>query len=211
MKSCYNNRMKILIINGDRTKEGILSKAVALIKDQFEKNDIEVDIDTVGEREIHPCTACGKCIKRRICIFPDEVNPILEHAERWDGMIVGSLVQYGQIDFQIQAILDRLMRAGNDRLAYKIGGTLVASRRGETSSPYMDIARRFALAEMPLVLTRDYGRLDATKEELTEEDCKSLEHFVQNYIWMLQSIQEGKKNHILPSEECPIKVTDYMR
>ena len=64
--------MKVLFLNTSEEENGLLSKGIALCCAKLAEAEIEYDVRWV--KDVHPCTSCGKCLKRRRCLFDGIIN-----------------------------------------------------------------------------------------------------------------------------------------
>ena len=69
--------MKILMINGSPRLNGNTTIALDEMKKVFEEEDITVEIEQVGTKDIRGCIACGTCHKTGKCAFNDIVNELV--------------------------------------------------------------------------------------------------------------------------------------
>ncbi len=80
---------------------------------QLKKNGIDIEIVWIGTKLVHGCIACGK-YQGNCCNFNDDItNRIIEKKEERDGLVMGSLVYYGQPAGQLLYFLRKMMYAGS--------------------------------------------------------------------------------------------------
>ena len=77
--------MKVLFLNTSEEENGLLSKGIALCCAKPAEAEIEYDVRWV--KDVHPCTSCGKCLKRRRCLFDGIINELHEHSEEFDALM----------------------------------------------------------------------------------------------------------------------------
>ena len=95
--------MKVVAFNGSPRKEGNTYHAIKILAEQLEKENIEVEIVHIGNKNIRGCTACNSCFKTRDerCIIDDDVNEWIQKMKEADGIIFGSPVHFSDISAEI--------------------------------------------------------------------------------------------------------------
>lgn len=203
---CIINRyMKILFINGENKENGLIQQAFSYMQSRCDENGIAYDTIMVDEHHDHPCTACGKCIKRRACIF-EGVNETLNKADEYTGVIVGGTVLYDSLNRETVSFMDRLMRAGNERFSYKVGASLISARKGKKEEAYTQLNHYMDLADMVVVGNQNCGTLTGN-----EEDEMIITTVIDNIIWLMKAIELANDNKIKHSINPVLKITDFMR
>lgn len=186
--------MKVLLIDTSE-EEGILAKALRTCSDLLRQVDIETEIKNVSD--VHPCTSCGKCLKRRRCLFDGPVNEINDEADTFDGMIVGSDVIYGEISKQTKDFLNCLFRSCNERYVNKAAGCILYERKGRSEKAIDAMHTYFSYSCMPVV----EGACFVSK--MDENDLKEIQMLVDQMILLLK---QERKNDVIPD-----KLVDFMR
>lgn len=194
--------MKILLINGEKKNPQYSEKTAEIMKRFCRENDVICDEILIEQERAIACTACGKCMKRRACIF-EGINDILDGLQEYDGLIVLSSLVYGRVNQETVSFLERLMRCGNDRLAHCAASAFVHSRQN-CSNGYGQLASLLAPAEVILMTDMEYGRLRFENDAMNEADEVRMKRILKRQIlWM--------KNGRMDDGEPIGKITDYMR
>lgn len=181
--------MKVLFLNTSEEENGLLSKGIALCCAKLAEMDIEYDVRWV--KDVHPCTSCGKCLKRRRCLFDGIINELHEHSEEFDALIIGSDVMYSEASKQAIELLKCLFRSNNENYVGKIGGVILASNRRNTEHAYQELNRYFSYSCMPVVSGRYWNTVCDD-----EKDKEEMERLAQNLSWLLKCISSGKEHGI---------------
>ena len=203
--------MKILFINGENRENGLISQAQNICQKICEENGIELVSVEIDENRNHPCTACGKCIRQRHCIF-EGINDLLEQADTFDGLIVCGSVWYGRVNGETVSFMERLMRSGNERFACRVGTVPLSTRKSRAEAAYGELNHFFAYADMIVVTDQSFGTLKGNEDgELSSTDIESVDRIVENMIWMMKAIDSKKAEADLPSADRVVKLIDFMR
>ncbi|MGM9942097.1 MAG: hypothetical protein ACI32N_08960 [Bulleidia sp.] len=195
--------MKILLINGEKKNPQYGEKTTEKIRDICAENDMGCDVVRIEKERAVACTACGKCMKRRKCIF-EGINDILESLSEYDGVIVLSSLVYGRVNQETVSFLERLMRCGNDLLGHCSAAVFLINRQS-CDVGYGQIVSLLAPAEVTLTTDMQCGRLRFEENgEMQEEDEKTLNRTLNRMFW---SMRNGRMDDGEPIG----KITDYMR
>lgn len=190
--------MKVLLINTSEEKDGILEKAMQLCADTLHAKGIETEI--IRAADVHPCTSCGKCLKRRRCLYDGIVNEIHDRSDSFDGMIVGTDVIFGDISRQTQNLMRCLFRSCNEKYADKIAASIFYERRGNSADAYSAMNIYYSFACMPVVT----GRYLNTVSDMNERDQKEMIALADHMSVLLKG--EKKKK-----DDIPDKLVEFMR
>ncbi len=147
--------MKVLAINGSPKNNGNTATAMEAMKDVFNENNIEMEIITVGNKDIRGCIGCGRCASAgngRCEAFDDIVNEALEKMEEADALLIGSPVYYAGMNGTMKSFLDRMFFAGNAKgmFIHKVAGAVVAVRRTGGSETFFDLMKYLTYSQMIL-------------------------------------------------------------
>jgi multimeric flavodoxin WrbA len=112
--------MKVVALNGSHNKTGNTYQALQIAAGELEKERIETEIITVGDKVIRGCTGCHTCKTTGSCVLSDpEFSEILDKIYAADGLLLGSPVYYAGINGTLKSFLDRaffLLHGGPDAL-----------------------------------------------------------------------------------------------
>ena len=148
MIMCFFNayiQIKILIISGSPRPRGNTKIALDEMVKIFDQEDIESEIEHVGNKDIRGCIACISC-KARLghCVFDDCINAIDDQKfEEADGLVDGTPDYYGSVNATLVAFLTRLFYSTPFDKTMKVGASAVVARRGGISSTYDEINKFF--------------------------------------------------------------------
>lgn len=196
--------MKVLMINGSPHKNGTTNRALEEIAVALQKNGIDSEIITVGNKEISGCLACGSCSKTGKCFRNDIVNEIIEKIEQADGLVVGSPVYYAGLNGTLKSLLDRVFYARKSFDGKPATAIAVARRAGTTST--VDIINKyFMISNMPVVSSQYWNMVFGSNGVQAEQDYEGMQTMRtlgDNMAWLIKCIALGKENGVnLPERE----------
>lgn len=191
--------MKVLMINGSPHKEGCTYTALKEIADTLKNQDIESEILYLGTKPIAGCIDCGSCRKTGRCFVDDKVNEIIDRADEFDAVVVGSPVYYASASGQLTAFLDRLFFAGSRNFAGKPGAAIVSCRRGGATAAFDRLNKYFTISNMPVISSQYWNQVhgftpDDVKKDL--EGLQTMQTLALNIAWILKCIDLGRQNGI---------------
>lgn len=191
--------MKVLLINGSPHKEGCTYTALKEIADTLKNQDIESEILYLGTKPIAGCIDCGNCRKTGKCFVNDKVNEIIDRADEFDGIVIGSPVYYASASGQLTAFLDRLFFAGSRNFAGKPGAAIVSCRRGGATAAFDRLNKYFTISNMPVISSQYWNQVhgftpDDVKKDL--EGLQTMRTLALNIAWILKCIDLGRQNGI---------------
>ncbi len=102
-------KKKLLIVNGS-PRHGSSTELLAL---EFEKGfrsviaDAEVATVRLNDLNIIPCQSCGIDPRPLLCIYQDELYPVLEHLRSADFVLIASPVYFDGVSAQTKLFIDR--------------------------------------------------------------------------------------------------------
>ena len=196
---------KILLLNGSPHEHGCSYTALNEVAGVLNKNGVETEIMWVGTKAINGCIDCGKCAETGRCVFNDLVNQIIDRLDEFDGIVVGSPVYYGGASAQVCCILDRLCFCASPRLKGKLAAAVVSCRRGGASAAFDRLNKYFLLNNMTVVPSQYWNQVHGfTPDDVRkdEEGLQTMRTLATNMVWLLQSIEAGKKaGVVLPEYE----------
>lgn len=202
--------MKVLLINGSPRKEGNTHIALGEVAKALQKNGIETEIVSIGNKAVQGCIACNRCAETGRCVFNDALyNHIRELLPTIDGIVVGSPVYYAGPNGSLCALLDRLFYSSSHLLAYKPAASVAVCRRGGASATFDRLNKYFTINNMPVVSSQYWnsvhGRLPG--EALQDaEGLQTMRTLGNNMAWLLKNL--AQKPH--PQAEPGI-ATNFIR
>ena len=99
---------KILVINGSSRKNGNTAKlSNALITRSIQRGN-QVEKYNIYDLNIGPCTACGKCYKKKTvpCIIDDDFNKIVESIKEAEVIVFSTPVYFYSIPGALKNLID---------------------------------------------------------------------------------------------------------
>ncbi len=196
--------MKILMVNGSPHADGNTALALDEMKKIFDENGVEVNLIQVGNKVIRGCVACGSCHTKGQCIFKDIVNETAPLFEEADGLVVGSPVYYASANATLVAFLDRLFFSTPFDKTMKVGASVVISRRAGTTATFDELNKYFSICGMPIATSQYWNNVHGLNKGDAAQDAEGLQTMrtlARNMIFLIKSIELGKKNFGLPEKE----------
>ena len=196
--------MKVLMINGSPHADGNTALALNEMKKIFDENGAEVNLIQVGNKVVRGCVGCYSCQKTGKCIFKDIVNDTAPLFEDADGLVVGSPVYYASANATLVAFLDRLFFSTHFDKTMKVGASVVVSRRSGTTATFDELNKYFSISNMPIATSQYWNNVHGlTKGEAAQdaEGLQTMRVLARNMIFLIKSIELGKKNFGLPEKE----------
>lgn len=189
--------MKVVAINGSPRKNGNTTIIIRKVFEELEKEGIETELIHLGGNPVRGCMACGACgrNKDKQCIIKDDmINECIEKMSKADGIILGSPVYFTDVTTEMKALIDRagmVSKANNDLLKHKVGGAVVAVRRGGATHAFDTMNHFLHYMQMYLVgasyWNMAYGR-EIGKVEGDEEGIQNMRVLGENMAWILKKI-----------------------
>lgn len=205
--------MKVLMINGSPRKGSNCGIALNEMRRIFEEAGIECTEIVVGDKNIRGCIACNFCAKAGKCVFDDEVNKLAPLFEEADGLVIASPVYYASANATLIACLDRLFYSTHFDKTMKVGASIVCARRGGCSSTFDQLNKYFTISGMPIVSSQYWnsihGRLPGEADQ-DEEGKQTMRTLARNMVFLMKSIELGKKHFGLPEKEKRV-FTNFIR
>ena len=193
--------MKVLMINGSRRDNGCTYTALCEIAKELTAGGVEWDIMNVGSRvnkgEVN-----------------DVVNEAVEALKTTDAIIVGSPVYYASPSGEILMFLDRLFGNAEAELRFMPAATIASARRGGTTATLDVLNKYFMYNQMPLVASRYWNMVhgSAPEQVLQDEEGLQIMHTLgRNMVWILKSIEAGKKAGVAQPEAETKVFTNFIR
>lgn len=196
--------MKVLMLNGSPRAKGNTSLALSEMKNIFEKENIDVEIIQVGNKDIRGCIACGRCGELGKCVFDDTVNEVAEKFKNADGLVVASPVYYASANATLIALLDRLFYSSKFDKTMKVGASVVCARRGGCSATFDELNKYFTISNMPIASSQYWNSIHGRSEgeaQMDEEGKQTMRVLARNMAFLMKSIALGKEKFGLPETE----------
>ncbi|WP_419780717.1 flavodoxin family protein [Maridesulfovibrio sp.] len=146
--------MYVLAINGSPRKGGNTEVMLNKVLEPLEKEGWETELYQLGGKKIRGCIACMKCFENKnekCAVDNDKLNEVYEKMVRADAIVIGSPTYFTDVTAEIKALIDRagLVAIANDRqFAGKIGGAVVAVRRGGATHVFDTINHLYQISGM---------------------------------------------------------------
>lgn len=205
--------MKVLLLNGSPKSNGNTAIALNEITKIFNENNIDFEIIHIGNQAIRGCTACGTCSGSSKCIIDDIVNEVAPKFESCDGMIVASPVYYASPNGTLVSFLDRLFYSTKFNKSMKVGASIAVARRGGCSATFDMLNKYFTISGMPIASSQYWNSVHGGKPGDAEQDGEGLQTMrtlAKNMVFLMKSIELGKKEFGLPEKEQGIR-TNFIR
>lgn len=205
--------MKVLMINGSPRQESNCGLALAEMKKIFDEAGIECTEVAIGNKSIRGCIACNHCSDAGKCVFDDEVNKLAPLLEAADGLVVASPVYYASANATLIALLDRLFYSTHFSKTMKVGASVVCARRGGCTSTFDQLNKYFTLSGMPVASSQYWNMIHGNRPgeaDQDEEGKQTMRTLARNMVFLMKSIELGKKEFGLPDTEKRI-FTNFIR
>jgi multimeric flavodoxin WrbA len=195
---------KVLILNGSPHADGNTSVAIREMVNVFKAEGVETTAVQVGGKDVRGCIACGRCGQIGKCAFDDIVNEIAPLFEEADGLVIASPVYYASANATLVACLDRLFYSTPFDKSMKVGASVVCARRGGCSATFDELNKYFTLSSMPIASSCYWNSIHGCAKgeaEMDEEGKQTMRTLARNMVFLLKSIELGKKTFGLPEHE----------
>ncbi len=196
--------MKVLIINGSPHVDGCTATALKEVEKELNKEGIETETITIGNKDIRGCIGCFKCKELKKCVFDDIVNEAAIKFGESDGILIGTPVYYSGMNGTLKAFLDRLFHSSYIGKTMKVGAAVISSRRAGSTSAYDEIHKYFGIAGMPIATSTYWNEVHGSNKEdvlKDEEGLQTMRNLGRNMAFLIKSINLGKKEYGLPERE----------
>lgn len=190
--------MNVVAFVGSARKNGNTAALVRHVFAELEAEGISCELIELAGKKCHGCTACMKCAETKdgncagVRDFISE--ECIPKALAADGIIIASPVYFADVTAETKALIDRLgyaSRQGGNRLARKIGASVVAVRRAGGIHSLDTINHLYLISEM-LVVGSSYWNLGigraAGDVESDEEGIRTMRTLGRNMAWALKGL-----------------------
>ena len=205
--------MKVLLINGSPNQTGCTYTALHEVETTLQANGIETELLYLGKKPIAGCIACGACMNTGHCFRDDLVQEIQKRLDEFDAIVIGSPVYYSAPTGQLVSFLNRLFFATENRMAGKLGVSVVSCRRGGASATFEQLNQYFTIANMPIVASQYWNSVHGRAPGDASEDLEGLQTMrtlAENMTFLMRSIALGKEKFGLPEKEEVIR-TNFIK
>lgn len=205
--------MKVLFLNGSPHENGSTYTALSEIARELEKENIETEIVTIGNKDIRGCIGCRTCSKTGRCVFDDIVNELAEKFKEADGLVIGSPVYYASANGTLVSLLDRLFYSTHFDKTMKVGASVASARRGGLTATYDELNKYFAISGMPIASGQYWNGIHGNNAEEAKQDAEGLQMMRtlgKNMAFLIKSINLGKEKFGLPEKETFTR-TNFIR
>jgi len=192
--------MKILGINGSPRKNGNTKILLETAFKPLQEAGFETELFQLGGKQVHGCTACGKCreiLDKRCHIKNDVINECIEKMLAADAIILGSPVYFADISTEMKALIDvagYVTRGNGHLLKRKVGAAVIAVRRGGELHAFESINNFFLISQM-IIPGSSYWNFAFGKNEgdvlKDEEGIQTITTLGENMAWLLDKIKRG--------------------
>lgn len=196
--------MKVVAFNGSPNEKGNTYAALKMVAAELEKENIQVEIIHVGNKNIRGCTSCGGCFKsqdQRCITTDDPVNQWISKMAEADGILLGSPVYYSSVAGTMKAFLDRaffVASVNGGLFRHKVGAAVAAVRRSGGLPAFEELNRFICFSEM-LMPTANYWNViygGAPGEAKKDEEGKQIMRVLgKNMAWLMKLVESGR-NHV---------------
>lgn len=187
--------MKVLAINGSARPKANTFQTLSLLKEELEKEQIEVDIVNLATKKLNPCKACGWCAGKMKCIQDDDINEIFQQIKGADGIILASPTYYSNVSSRMQMFIERTgtMSNSNGNIHKgKVGASVAIARRAGENFVYAALNFYFGILQMPIATSSYWNVLlgrnpgEAMKDE---EGVRTMKNLAANMANMLKKLR----------------------
>lgn len=206
--------MKVLLVNGSPKREGCTATALKEIEIVLNKNGVKTEQFWLGNKPIAGCIGCGRCLKTGKCFLEDKVNEFLKKVPSTDGFVFGTPVHFAATSGMLSSFMDRVFYGRRNLFSNKLGAAVVSCRRGGATAALDEINKYFGISNMPIVSSQYWNMVHGnTPEEVKkdEEGMQTMRTLGNNMVWLLKSIEAGKKSGVEIPKHEPIKSTNFIR
>ena len=205
--------MRVLIINGSPRLNGNSTKLINEMVSIFNKENVEVDIYQIGNKDIRGCMACGYCYTHGQCVFKDDVNDLAKRFELADELIITSPVYYGSANGSVISLLDRLFYSSHFDKRFKVGAAFAIARRAGTTATFDELSKYFTINQMPIASGRYWNNGFGREQGQIDKDEEGLQNarvVARNMIFLMKAIKDAKEKYGLPEKE-ETKYTHFIK
>ena len=138
------------------------------------------------------------------CFRDDLVQEIQKRLDEFDAIVIGSPVYYSAPTGQLVSFLNRLFFATENRMAGKLGASVVSCSRGGASATFEQLNQYFTIANMPIVASQYWNSVHGFTPDDVRKDKEGLQT-------LLKCIESGRKNGVRKPEYEPRMRTHFIQ
>ena len=117
--------LKVVGIVGSPRSNGNTEYMVKECLEHISKNDIEVELITLHDKNINFCIGCDGCKSTNKCVIDDDMHELTDKVKEADGVIMSSPVYFGDMTGLAKTFIDRLRPLRNiHAFKYKVCGAI---------------------------------------------------------------------------------------
>ena len=189
--------MKILGINGSPRKNGNTKLLIETVFKPLGEAGFDTELFQIGGKQVHGCTACGKCreIKDKRChIKNDIINECIQKMIDADAIILGSPVYFADVSTEMKALIDvaGYVTRGNGHLLKRNPAAAVVSVRRGGQLHALETMNNFFLINQMIVPGSSYWNFAYGKNPgdvlSDEEGMETMQTLGENMAWLLNKI-----------------------
>ena len=189
--------LKVVGIVGSPRSAGNTEFMVIKCLDYISREDIQVELITLHDKNINFCKGCDACKKSNNCIIDDDMQELTDKVKDADGIIMSSPVYFGDMTGLAKTFIDRLRPLRNiHAFKYKVCGAISTGgfRNGGQESTIASI-HDFFLIQGGIIVgddrpTAHYGATgvgNTSDDEIADTTCK---HLASRMVDVLKKINE---------------------
>ncbi|MGA2527492.1 MAG: flavodoxin family protein [Smithellaceae bacterium] len=190
--------MKVIGVNGSPRKNGNTSLLIKAVFQELKKEGFETELINIALKPVRGCTSCFKCAKNqnKRCVFDDDIiNECIGKMAAADGIILGSPTYFTDVTAEMKALIDRagMVSITNGGIfKYKVGGSVVAVRRGgaihafDTMNHFLHYMQMFLVGASYWNMVYGFGLGEVNDDKEGMENMKTLG---ENMAFLLKKIK----------------------
>lgn len=183
--------MNILILNGSpRGLKGNTGILINAFVKALQQDDVGVEVISLGEIALNPCTGCMTCSRTGICPINDDVSAIQKKMLVADGLVYASPNYMMNVSGHMKMFMDRCFTHIHcQTMVGKYGAALVSS-----AGPIFDSIEEYILSILGFLGCWKVGSAGAAVMQLEDEDeranvCAEVGELARTLVAAIQSKQ----------------------
>lgn len=196
--------MKVLIITSGNS--GNLKSSQEFLENRMRGYGYEVILCKADESTAG-CTGCGRCWKKKKCVFEDDVNKAAENVRECGALVILGEVIYGRAPKSLLDFMDRLTHCASAEMADTLCAYFPLAGRSGCTEAINRMAGYMNDAGMIILAGRQGHRLGTE----SAENEKVIDALCRRAHWLLESLDAGKKAGLERPEDTYERRLDYVR